>query len=131
MAGRVGFEPTIQISAPYTSLAVRRAQPLHDLPIFNFGIGGRTRTFNLQFWRLRLYIELRLYIGGNGEARTLILSLRRRLLIRLNYIPIWRREWDSNPRCRYASLVFKTSPLIRSGISPYYSSFSFVLELYI
>ena len=30
----------------------------------------------------------------------------------------WRREWDSNPRCVAASLVFKTSSLNRSDISP-------------
>ena len=32
---------------------------------------------------------------------------------------IWRREWDSNPRCIAASLVFKTSSLNRSDTSPY------------
>ena len=30
----------------------------------------------------------------------------------------WRREWDSNPRWCYPSLVFKTSSLSRSDISP-------------
>ena len=31
---------------------------------------------------------------------------------------IWRREWDSNPRRVAASLVFKTSSLNHSDISP-------------
>ena len=31
---------------------------------------------------------------------------------------IWRREWDSNPRPVAGSLVFKTSSLNRSDISP-------------
>ena len=31
---------------------------------------------------------------------------------------IWRREWDSNPRWVAPSLVFKTSSLNRSDISP-------------
>ncbi len=31
----------------------------------------------------------------------------------------WRRGWDSNPRCRSASLVFKTSSLNHSDTSPY------------
>ena len=30
----------------------------------------------------------------------------------------WRREWDSNPRRVAASLVFKTSSLNHSDISP-------------
>ena len=30
----------------------------------------------------------------------------------------WRREWDSNPRSREGSLVFKTSSLNHSDISP-------------
>ena len=30
----------------------------------------------------------------------------------------WRREWDSNPRHIAVSLVFKTSSLNRSDISP-------------
>ena len=30
----------------------------------------------------------------------------------------WRREWDSNPRPVAGSLVFKTSSLNRSDISP-------------
>ena len=30
----------------------------------------------------------------------------------------WRRERDSNPRCLSASLVFKTSAINRSAISP-------------
>ena len=40
-------------------------------------------------------------------------------------ISFWRREWDSNPRYVAVSLVFKTSSLNRSDISPkipeYYS----------
>ncbi len=31
---------------------------------------------------------------------------------------LWRREWDSNPRPVAGSLVFKTSSLNRSDISP-------------
>ena len=32
---------------------------------------------------------------------------------------LWRKGWDSNPRCVAASLVFKTSSLNHSDISPY------------
>ena len=32
---------------------------------------------------------------------------------------MWRREWDSNPRPVAGSLVFKTSSLNHSDISPY------------
>ena len=37
---------------------------------------------------------------------------------RLGVFFIWRREWDSNPRCVAASPVFKTGSLNRSDISP-------------
>ena len=33
-------------------------------------------------------------------------------------VQFWRRERDSNPRCLSTSLVFKTSALNRSAISP-------------
>ena len=36
----------------------------------------------------------------------------------LNILWTWRRERDSNPRCLSASLVFKTSAINRSAISP-------------
>jgi hypothetical protein len=31
---------------------------------------------------------------------------------------VWRRGWDSNPRCPMDTLVFETSPFGRSGTSP-------------
>ena len=49
----------------------------------------------------------------------------------------WRREWDSNPRLLAESLVFKTSSLNHSDISPYKTPYystsalknqSFILE---
>ena len=36
----------------------------------------------------------------------------------LLHIDFWRRERDSNPRCLAASLVFKTSSINHSDISP-------------
>ena len=36
----------------------------------------------------------------------------------LTGVDVWRREWDSNPRPVAGSLVFKTSSLNRSDISP-------------
>ena len=35
---------------------------------------------------------------------------------------IWRRGWDSNPRCVAASPVFKTGSLNHSDTSPYYDA---------
>lgn len=41
----------------------------------------------------------------------------------LTYFKLWRRGWDSNPRPLAESLVFKTSSLNRSDISPYVTLF--------
>ena len=56
------------------------------------------------------------------------------------FCKIWRREWDSNPRSLAGSLVFKTSSLNHSDISPYfklitnqllyYTSFSDVCQVF-
>ena len=96
---------------------------------FFFERGGKQKLSGIK--KARKLGVFRLF-GGEGGIRTLApvhptYSLSRGApsaklgyFSRLHRIPLecWRRERDSNPRCLSASLVFKTSAINRSAISP-------------
>ena len=58
-------------------------------------------------------------LSRGAPSATWVLLHRTGLLIKLYFLKRnWRRERDSNPRYLSVSLVFKTSAINRSAISP-------------
>ena len=85
-----------------------QSTPLAGEPLEPLGYICRSSTCFSRDLAVRL--RLRLHTRVTGE---IWLSPAMRLR------QSWRRERDSNPRCLSTSLVFKTSALNRSAISPF------------
>ena len=103
---------------------IKFALPKQKSPNKKNGAGEWNRTINLLITNqllclIELHQRVSQCVGASGRNRTTDTGIFSPLLYRLSYLGLWRRGWDSNPRCDTASLVFKTSSLNHSDTSPY------------